>query len=204
MSETAKPSVEFTDRARDKVLHFLNEMGEKGNSALRIKVASPSPLDPRYEITLIDLHEKCSEDVVFDDYDFDVVMDPESAKLIDGGSVDWIETLNESGFKVESPNLAQIGSKPLEGPLTHRVQQAIDQFVNPGVAQHGGSVTLVEVRDSVVYIQMRGGCQGCGMASVTLSQGIERILREQVPEIASIQDVTDHAGGTNPYITAAK
>ncbi len=204
MSENAKPSVEFTDRARDQVLHFRQEMGENGNSALRIKVGSPSPLDPRYEFILIDPHERGSEDVVFDDYGFDVVMDPESAKLLDGGSVDWVETIKESGFKIENPNLAPIGSKPLEGPLAARVQQAIDQFVNPGVAQHGGSVTLVEVRDSIVYIQMRGGCQGCGMASVTLSQGIERILKEQVPEIASIQDVTDHAGGTNPYITAAK
>ena len=141
---------------------------------------------------------------MFDDPGFEVVMDPESAKILDGARVDWIEALLESGFKVENPNLEPIGSKPLEGPLADRVQQAIDQYVNPGVAQHGGHVTLVEVRDNIVFLQMGGGCQGCGMASVTLSQGIERILREQVPEIAGIQDVTNHAAGDSPYITAEK
>jgi Fe/S biogenesis protein NfuA len=203
MSNTTKAPVEFTDLAKETVLGFL-----EGNSdtrlALRIHVASPSPLDPRYDITLIEQHEKCEEDVVFDDSGFEVVMDPESVKILDGARIDWVETLMESGFKVENPNLEPIGSKPLEGPLADRVQQAIEQYVNPGVAQHGGRVTLVDVRDNIVYLQMGGGCQGCGMASVTLSQGIERILREQVPEITGIEDVTNHSEGDSPYFTAEK
>ena len=132
------------------------------------------------------------------------MMYPESAKIHNGARIDWVETVMESGFKVENPNLVPIGSQPLEGPLAERVQKVIDQYVNPGVAQHGGHVTLVEVRDAVVYLQMGGGCQGCGMASVTLSQGIERILTEQIPEIAGIQDVTNHSEGDSPYFTAAK
>ena len=203
MSNQSKPTVEFTDLAKGKVLRFMQIQGTE-SLAVRIQVASPSPLDPRYEITVIEPYEKCPEDVVFDGYGFEVVMEPESAKLLDGARVDWIETLTESGFKVENPNLAPIGSKPLEGPLADRVRQAIDQFVNPGVAQHGGHVTLVEVRDNIVYLEMGGGCQGCGMASVTLSQGIERILREQVPEIEGIEDVTDHGDGQNPYFSASK
>jgi Fe/S biogenesis protein NfuA len=203
MSNTTKAPVEFTDLAKETVLGFL-----EGNSdtrlALRIHVASPSPLDPRYDITLIEQHEKCEEDAVFDDSGFEVVMDPESVKILDGARIDWVETLMESGFKVENPNLEPIGSKPLEGPLADRVQQAIEQYVNPGVAQHGGRVTLVDVRDNIVYLQMGGGCQGCGMASVTLSQGIERILREQVPEITGIEDVTNHSEGDSPYFTAEK
>jgi Fe/S biogenesis protein NfuA len=180
------------------------QANEDTSFAVRIRVGSPSPLDPRYEITLIEHHEKSEEDFVFDDHGFEVVMDPESAKILDGARIDWIETLMESGFKVENPNLVPIGSKPLEGPLADRVKQAIDLYVNPGVAQHGGHVTLVDVRDDIVYLQMGGGCQGCGMASVTLSQGIERILREQVPEIAGIQDVTNHSAGDSPYFAAAK
>ena len=203
MSDRSKSPVEFTDLAKDTVLRFMDMQGEDG-LAVRVKVASPSPLDPRYEISIIEADDKCAEDVVFDGNGFEVVMEPESAKLLDGASIDWVETLNESGFKVENPNLAPIGSKPLEGPMTDRVRQAIDQFVNPGVAQHGGHVTLVEVRDNIVYIQMGGGCQGCGMASVTLSQGIERILRDQVPEIEGIEDVTNHEGGENPYYEASK
>ena len=203
MSNTTKAPVEFTVTARDTVHKFM-QANEDTDFAVRIRVASPSPLDPRYEITLIEHHEKCEEDAVFDDHGFEVVMDPESAKVLEGARIDWIESLTESGFKVENPNLVPIGSKPLEGPLADRVQQAIDQYVNPGVAQHGGRVTLVEVRDNVVYLQMGGGCQGCGMASVTLSQGIERILKDQVPEIVGIEDVTNHTDGTNPYFTAEK
>ncbi len=203
MSNTTKTPVEFTAIARDRVREFI-QANEDALLAVRIQVASPSPLDPRYDITLIEPHEKCPEDLVFNDYGFELVMEPESAKLLDGARIDWIESLVESGFKVENPNLSPIGSKPLEGPLADRVQEVIDKYVNPGVAQHGGEVTLVEVRDHIVYLQMSGGCQGCGMASVTLSQGIERILMEQVPEIAGIQDVTNHSAGDNPYFSSAK
>ena len=203
MNNTTPSPIQFTDLARDAVLRFA-DVGGDSEPAVRIQVASPSPLDPRYEITLIDDDEKCAEDLVFGQRGFDVVVDPESAKLLEGASVDWVESLMESGFKVENPNLAPIGSKPLQGPLAERVQQVIDQYVNPGVAQHGGHVTLVEVRDDVVYLQMGGGCQGCGMASVTLSQGIERILKEQVPEIVGIQDVTNHSAGDSPYFTSEK
>jgi Fe/S biogenesis protein NfuA len=203
MSHTTKAPVEFTAVARDTVRRFM-QANEDTSFAVRIRVGSPSPLDPRYEITLIEHHEKSEEDLVFDDHGFEVVMDPESAKILDGARIDWIETMMESGFKVENPNLVPIGSKPLEGPLADRVKQAIDLYVNPGVAQHGGHVTLVDVRDDIVYLQMGGGCQGCGMASVTLSQGIERILREQVPEIAGIQDVTNHSAGDSPYFAAEK
>lgn len=203
MNNNPETPVEFTESAKDAILRFMNMHGN-GNLALRIQVASPSPLDPRYEITMIELSEKSPEDMAFEDQGFEIVMDPESAKIVHGSRIDWIETLTESGFKVENPNLAPIGSNPLEGPLTDRVLQAIDQFVNPGVAQHGGQVTLIEVRDLIVYIRMSGGCQGCGMASVTLSQGIERILREQVPEIKGIEDVTNHGAGQNPYFSASK
>lgn len=203
MSNNTKAPVEFTELACNTVLQFI-ETSEDADFSVRIQVASPSPLDPRYEITLIEAHEKCPEDLVFNDYGFELVIAPESAKLLEGARVDWVETLNDTGFKVENPNLTPIGSKPLHGPLADRVSEVIDQHVNPGVAQHGGHVTLVEVRDNVVYLQMSGGCQGCGMASVTLSQGIERILKEQIPEIVGVEDVTNHAGGENPYFTQSK
>ena len=203
MSDPSKPMVEFTNLAKEKVLFFMQMQGNE-SLAVRIQVASPSPLDPRYEITMIEPDEKCPDDVVFDGYGFEVVMEPESAKLLDGARVDWIETLTENGFKGGNQHVAPIGSKPLEGPLADRVRQVIDQFVNRGVAQHGGHVTLVEVRDNIVYLEMGGGCQGCGMASVTLSQGIERILLEHVPEIEGIRDVTNHGDGENPYFSASK
>ena len=67
------------------------------------------------------------------------------------------------------------------------------------VASHGGVVSLLEVKDSSAYLEFGGGCQGCGMIDVTLKQGVEVMIKEQVPEIEAIYDVTDHAEGTNPY-----
>ncbi len=74
--------------------------------------------------------------------------------------------------------------------------------INPAVAQHGGKVELIDVQEGVVLVRMMGGCQGCGMANVTLQQGIEASLRRAIPSISGIQDITDHAAGTNPYFEA--
>ncbi len=88
--------------------------------------------------------------------------------------------------------------------MAEAVASVIDNQVNPAVAMHGGRVSLVDVQDNIVYVQLAGGCQGCGMAAVTLKQGIERMLRESFPQIVEVVDVTDHARGTNPYYQAAK
>jgi Fe/S biogenesis protein NfuA len=80
----------------------------------------------------------------------------------------------------------------------------IDEQVNPGIASHGGRATLIDVKDMVVYVELGGGCQGCAMASVTLKQGVERMIKHAVPEIREVIDTTDHAGGTNPYFESAK
>ena len=81
------------------------------------------------------------------------------------------------------------------GPVAERVIQVLDHQINPAIAAHGGHAELVAVEDDVAYLRLSGGCQGCGMASVTLSQGIEVALRDSVPEISRVVDVTDHAAG---------
>lgn len=88
--------------------------------------------------------------------------------------------------------------------IRSRVQEVLTQQINPGVSAHGGLVRLLDVKDNAVYIQMGGGCQGCGMADVTLKQGIEKAIRFAVPEVGDILDVTDHAAGRNPYYTPSK
>jgi Fe/S biogenesis protein NfuA len=88
--------------------------------------------------------------------------------------------------------------------LATKVQELIDSTINPAVAGHGGFVQLVEVKDNKVYLQMGGGCQGCGAADVTLKAGIERLIKEEMPEIEEVLDSTDHASGTNPYYTPDK
>jgi Fe/S biogenesis protein NfuA len=90
------------------------------------------------------------------------------------------------------------------GELKTKIQEMIDYQINPAVAGHGGFIELLDYKDGVVYLRMGGGCQGCGMANVTLKQGIERMIREEIPEVQQIVDTTDHAGGTNPYYQPSK
>ena len=92
----------------------------------------------------------------------------------------------------------------MDEEIREKVQNLIENAINPAIAGHGGFVDLLDVKDKVVYLAMGGGCQGCGMASVTLSQGIEVAILDMVPEITEVIDVTDHASGTNPYYEAAK
>jgi Fe/S biogenesis protein NfuA len=92
----------------------------------------------------------------------------------------------------------------LSGDVAQRVLQVLEQQINPSIAAHGGMAELVAVEDDVAYLRLSGGCQGCGLASVTLTQGIEVAIRDSVPEVARVVDVTDHASGTNPYFEAAK
>ena len=88
--------------------------------------------------------------------------------------------------------------------LKTRVQELIDSMINPAVAGHGGFVELVDVQDNRVYLQMGVGCQGCGAADITLKQGIERLIKEEIPEVAEVLDATDHSAGSNPYYTPGK
>ena len=88
--------------------------------------------------------------------------------------------------------------------LYEQVAQLFETKVNPMVARHGGAVELIDVQDGVVMLRMGGGCQGCGMADVTLRQGIEGMLREHAPAVKGVVDVTDHSSGANPYFASAK
>lgn len=103
----------------------------------------------------------------------------------------------------EAP-VAGMPSAAADDQLYERVADLFDRQVNPMVARHGGRVELIDVQDAVVMVRMAGGCQGCGMADVTLRQGIEAMLHQHVPEVRGIVDITDHAAGSNPYFAAAK
>ena len=190
--------IEFTDKARQQVLEFIRDEAE-AELSVRLAVLDSSPFAPRYDLALIEPWERKPEDAAYDVGGFEVVIDPGSAPFLDGASVDWVESLQGSGFKVENPNERQPGAEPPSGELADRVRQVIDHQVNPAIASHGGAVSLVDVQDGVVFLQMSGGCQGCGMAAVTLKQGVERLIREALPEVTEVRDVTDHASGSNPY-----
>jgi Fe/S biogenesis protein NfuA len=84
------------------------------------------------------------------------------------------------------------------------VAAVLDHQINPAIASHGGFAELVGVEEATVYLRLGGGCQGCGLAQVTLSQGIEVAIKEAIPEVEQVIDVTDHASGTDPYYQSAK
>ncbi|MFQ5549954.1 MAG: NifU family protein [Gemmatimonadales bacterium] len=91
-----------------------------------------------------------------------------------------------------------------EDQMFDEIEEFLERQINPSIAQHNGRVDLVDIQDSKLVVRMMGGCQGCGMANVTLKQGIETSIRKIWPSIVGIVDVTDHASGTNPYFTAEK
>ena len=193
-----KDLLTFTDAASERIRSFISEDPADG-LAVRVSVQNASPIAPEYEMALIEPFEREAEDQSFDAPGFEVVVDSKSADILSGTRIDWVESLQGSGFHFNNPNIQPLGAKPLDGPLVDRVRRVIDEQVNPGVASHGGTVRLVDIRDNVVYVTMGGGCQGCGMASVTLTQGIKQMIRDAAPEIVDVQDVTDHAAGSNPY-----
>ena len=116
------------------------------------------------------------------------------------------ETLEQQGGRnaVSDESVRSDGEQGEDSRIRAKIQDLLDTAINPAVAGHGGMVSLVDVKDKMVYLQMGGGCQGCGMADVTLKQGIETMIREELPEVVEILDVTDHAAGQNPYSAASK
>jgi NFU1 iron-sulfur cluster scaffold homolog, mitochondrial len=124
------------------------------------------------------------------------------------GGEDWRQLGKRIGTAIRSflnppPEVPEGDRLPSE-EVRRRVQQVLDDQINPGVAGHGGFVELIDVQDDNIYIRMGGGCQGCGAADVTLKMGVERLIREQVPQVHEILDTTDHAGGSNPYYAPSK
>jgi Fe/S biogenesis protein NfuA len=187
----------FTDRAREMILRFAEALDEP---KIRIAVHG-SPFAPEYEFALVDEEPEAEDRVVAMD-GFQVLMDQASVERIEGATVEWVENDRGTGFEVHNPNVRKLGENAPAGPLAERVRQVLEARVNPAVASHGGEITLVDVDGDTVYLELGGGCQGCGMARVTLKQGVEKMLKEAIPEIAGIVDVTDHAAGANPYYAA--
>ena len=197
--------VSFTDRAKEMVLAFMGQ-GEGALEALRISMEG-SPLAPRFELTLVGREERRADETEVDAGGFTVLLAGDDVPVLEEAVVDFVERVNESGFEVRTKSGAPVGAngrgttEPTgpEGDLANRVRDLLDKQVNPGIAAHGGVIKLAEVRGTEIYLEMSGGCQGCSMSRLTLRQGVERMLRQAVPEITEVHDVTDHASGASPY-----
>jgi Fe/S biogenesis protein NfuA len=188
----------FTDRAREMVRTFMDQ-GEGELEALRIGVEG-SPVAPRYELTLVARSDRREDEREVDLGDFAVLVAEDSVDRLNGATVDFVERVNESGFEVRAEGGAAVGGGAgPTGPLADRVREVLDAQVNPAIAAHGGQINLVDVRSTEIFLEMSGGCQGCALSRMTLRQGVEKMLRQSIPELTAVHDVTDHAGGQNPY-----
>jgi Fe/S biogenesis protein NfuA len=186
-----------TDAAREKIREIMESQGITGRGAIRIGINGRGPSGFNYQMSLDEEATPESGEIVQDEGDFKVLVDGGSVEKLRGASVDFVGQLVGGGFKIENPNSVW------DDPLAAEVQKLIDTQINPGVASHGGYVELLDVKDDRVFVRMGGGCQGCGMASVTLKQGVEALIQQQFPQM-SVVDTTDHAGGENPYYQPAK
>lgn len=161
----------------------------------------------QYELSFSPVADAGDHSIVERHGDLPIILRSADREKLEGASL----SMTEQGLAMNNPNtpsspVPQGGPPPgeLSGPLADQIQQVLASQINPAIAGHGGAAELVSVDGTVAYMKLSGGCQGCGMASVTLKQGIERILREAIPEITEVVDVTDHASGDNPYYQAAK
>lgn len=209
MSEAAVLTV--TDKARAKILEIRAQEPDGEQLALSVEVSGIAGASYAYELTFLPIADAGPDDIVAHHDDIVLIVPKSSADKLKGATLDISRDLLQGGLVIDNPNrpspaiLDPDAPKPeLTGEVAERVGQILDLQINPGIAAHGGHADLVAVEDDTVYLRLSGGCQGCGMAAVTLKHGIEVAIRDAVPEIQQVIDVTDHASGDNPYYEAAK
>ncbi|HEY3669830.1 MAG TPA: NifU family protein [Acidimicrobiia bacterium] len=197
----------ISPEAQQKVLDVRNAEAEPETLALWIEVNGEANGAYTYLMEFRPTGELSDDVLVEHDGELAVAIPAESVDLLRGSTLAF-----NGGMVMQNPNrplppVARAANRPeadLSGEIPQRVIQVLEEQINPAIASHGGYAELVAVEDSIAYLRMGGGCQGCGMAAVTLSQGIEVAILDTVPEITEVIDVTDHASGDNPYYEAAK
>lgn len=191
-----KPQINVSPRALTRIgeVRANNSVPAAG---IRIAITGREGGKFAYDLSLVPPGAEVADDVVIEGPDgISFHVPPTSIPNLDGITLVADELTGAIG--VENPN-------PLwKDPLAEQVQEFIDSAINPAVATHGGHIDLLDVADGVAYVHMGGGCQGCGQASVTLTQGVRSAVVEQFAEISDVRDTTDHAKGTNPYYQASK
>jgi len=184
--------IDISRKAQDHIKKFLNASSEK-IQGVSIIIETKTERKANYSIQFIELSDTPAENISIDFENIPVLVSKEVIPYLEGTEVD----LNDKGeLEAFNPNMS---ITEISGSVEEQIQHVLDEEVNPMVASHGGVVSLLEVKDHNAYLEFGGGCQGCGMIDVTLKQGVEVMIKAQIPDIEAIYDVTDHAGGTNPY-----
>ena len=197
-----------TDKAIDKVHGFRAGVDDADAQAMWVEITGVHRGEFTYNLALKPLAAAAPEDTVAHAHDLPVVVPARDVEALRGAEIDWSDDLMSGGLVVRNPNRpAPVVDGPapegLDGDVADRVAQVIERQINPAIAMHGGRAQLVGVEEDTAYVRLGGGCQGCGMATVTLDQGIESAILQAVPEVRRVVDVTDHAAGANPYYQPA-
>lgn len=204
--------LEVSRAALRKILQLRAEEADAASLALWVQISGVNGAAYSYEMFFQAASDAAPDDWTSSQGELSVVVPASSIAQMTGSVLDTNKDLLAGGMVIRNPNTPPSPRSPLmDGPMpdlsgdvAQRVVQVLDAQINPAIASHGGRADLVAVEDDVAYLRLSGGCAGCGMAAVTLSQGIEVALKQSVPEIARVVDVTDHASGTNPYYEPAK
>lgn len=207
---TATPALSVTPEAAAVVLQARADEADGEQLALWVEVTGATEGAYTYDIYFQPLADAGPQDAVTRFGELAVVVPARSVARVQGARLDFSEE-GEGGLVMLNPNTPPASERPAPPPagdltsdMARQVLAVLAEQINPSIAAHGGRADLVSVDEGVVYLRLSGGCQGCGLAAVTLSQGIEVALRDEIPDIVRVVDVTDHAGGTNPYFEASK
>jgi Fe/S biogenesis protein NfuA len=202
------PVVQVTSAARDVVLGARAAENDPEHLALWIEVTGVNGNAFTYDIYFQAVSDAHENDAVYTDDELSIVVPEAGIEQLRGAKLDFSDE-GEGGLVIVNPNTpprrtpspSPLGD--LSGDLAQRVLAVLEEQVNPAIASHGGRADLVRMDGEVAVLSLSGGCQGCGMAKATLSQGIEVALKEAIPELTGVADVTDHDQGANPYYAAA-
>jgi Fe/S biogenesis protein NfuA len=181
--------------------HFQRLIQQQDAPGLGIRVQVVHAGTPKADCRL----EFCEPaDLAGDEWSLDcegfvLYVEAASMAYLDDAHIDYDTNATGGQLTVRAPKIK--GMPPDENAgLAERVRHVLDSEINPQIASHGGRVSLVEIApENIVVLRFGGGCHGCGMADVTLKQGIEKTLRSRLPEITQVRDATDHASGSTPY-----
>lgn len=187
----------ITETAQDYLASLLAKQEEPGMN-IRIFVEQPGTPQAESCIAYCKTGEQQADDLVVVYKGFNAYIDAQSLSYLEDGWIDYVADKMGGQLTIKAPN----AKKPLVGPdspLEERINYILYAEINPSLASHGGQVSLIEVVDSVAIMRFGGGCQGCGMANVTLKQGVEKTLLEKIPELTAVRDVTDHTERENAY-----
>jgi Fe/S biogenesis protein NfuA len=211
MIDVEKPLLKGLMKAIDKILEIKAQEPGDNEYALFLQIDGVQGNQYTYDLSFLDLEQARSDDKRVEFGSLTVIIASKDLDKFNNAKLELSDDPTAPGLTMDNPNTPspEIFGNPdempeLTGELAEKVQTVLESQINPAIASHGGVAQLVGVEGQDVYLKLGGGCQGCGMAQVTLTQGIETSLRDAIPEIGNIIDATDHASGDNPYFESAK